>query len=101
VRWEQTMNKTLLLPGERNRYFTGFNVDGLLRGNYENRMRGYSIAIQNGFMSVNDVRTLEQMDLVPDEEGGNLYFVNGNMVKLKDVGAAYNTRQSEGGEAGA
>ena len=52
-------------------------------------MQRYSIGIQNGFMCPNDVRELENLDLIPDELGGNKYMVNGNMVDLKNVGAAY------------
>ena len=50
-------------------------------------MQGYSIGIQNGFLSPNDIRKLENMNPISDEEGGNTYMVNGNMLKLKDVGA--------------
>jgi len=89
VRLEQSMCQSLLSDSEQDRYFIKFNLDGLLRGDYETRMRGYSIGIQNGFMSPNDVRQLENFNEIPDEEGGNNYMVNGNMVKLSDVGAAY------------
>ncbi len=41
-------------------------------------------------MSPNDVRSLENMNPIPPEEGGNTYMVNGNMLKLKDVGAYAN-----------
>ncbi len=88
-RWEQAMFQTLLLPSEQERYSIKFNVDGLLRGDYETRMKGYAIGIQNGFMSPNDVRNLENMNEIPDEQGGNKYMVNGNMVSLENVGAAY------------
>ena len=40
-------------------------------------------------MCPNDVRELEDLDLIPDELGGNKFMVNGNMVDLKNVGAAY------------
>jgi len=50
-------------------------------------MKGYAIGIQNGFMSPNDVRSLENLNPIPEEEGGSTYMVNGNMLKLKDVGA--------------
>ena len=93
VRWEQSLGQALLLPSEKDRFFIKFNLDGLLRGDYHTRMLGYSTGIQNGFLSVNDVRGLEDMNLLPDEEGGNLHFVNGNMVKLADVGAAYKTNE--------
>ncbi len=86
VRLEQAMNKALLFPQERSHYFIEFNVDGLLRGDYQSRMQGYATARQNGWMSANDIRRLENMNLIPDEEGGNLYLINGNMTKLKDAG---------------
>ena len=71
-------------------------VDGLLRGDYESRMKGYSIGIQNGFMSPNDVRSLENLNPIPDEEGGNFYVINGNMLRLKDTGAY--VKEKSGGE---
>ena len=85
IRWEQSVNRALLLPAEKDTLFAKFNVDGLLRGDYASRMQGYATGIQNGFMSPNDVRTLENMDKIPDELGGNRYLCNGNMV---DIGSA-------------
>jgi HK97 family phage portal protein len=90
VRWEQAMHQALVLPSEQSRVAIKFNIDGLLRGDYETRMKGYSIGIQNGFLSPNDVRRLEDWNLIPEEDGGDNYMVNGNMLKLRDVGAAYN-----------
>ena len=89
IRLEQGLAKALLLPSEKSKLSIRFNVDGLLRGDYASRMKGYSIGIQNGFMSPNDVRRLESMNLIPVEEGGEQYMVNGSMVALKNVGAAY------------
>ena len=86
VRIEQSVARALLTPDEKKKYFIKFNVDGLLRGDYESRMQGYSIARQNGWMSANDIRRLEQLDEIPAEEGGDLYLVNGNMVPLTDAG---------------
>lgn len=86
VRWEQAMNKSLLLPEERKKYFIKFNVDGLLRGDYQSRVEGYCKLIQNGVMSVNDVRELEDMNKIPAELGGDLHIVNGNFIKLQDAG---------------
>ena len=95
VRWEQSLQQVLILPSEKATIFIKFNLDGLLRGDYQSRMQGYSTGIQNGFMSVNDVRGLEDMNLLTAEEGGDLHFVNGNMVKLADVGAAYKPNETE------
>ena len=95
VRWEQSIKRTLLLPEEKGTYFAKFNVDGLLRGDYQSRMNGYATARQNGWMSANDIRSLEQQDLIPDEEGGNLYLINGNMLPLKQAGAFYQNGREE------
>lgn len=62
---------------------------GILRGDYETRMKGYSIGRQNGWLSANDIRSLEKMNPIPAEEGGDKYLVNGNMVDLKEAGIAY------------
>ena len=67
-----------------------FNVDGLLRGDYASRMQGYATARQNGWMSANDIREKEDMNLIPDEDGGNLYLVNDSFTKLADAGAFSN-----------
>lgn len=94
VRWEQAMNRALLNEKEKQDMFVKFNIDGLLRGSYKERMEGYAIARQNGWMSTNDIRELENMDLVPDELGGNLYLVNGNMMPLQKAGAAYENEEA-------
>ena len=86
VRWEQSMVRSLLSPSEKSEYFIKFNVDGLLRGDYASRMSGYATARQNGWMSANDIRELENLDRIPAEEGGDLYLINGNMTKLADAG---------------
>ena len=85
-RWEQSMMRSLLTQEEKKEYFIKFNVDGLLRGDYQSRMNGYAVGRQNGWMSANDIRELENLDRIPEEDGGDLYLVNGNMTKLKDAG---------------
>lgn len=89
ARWEQAMVRSLLSAEEKKRYFIKFNVDGLLRGDYQSRMAGYATARQNGWMSANDIRELENLDRISEEDGGDLYLVNGNMMKLKDAGLDY------------
>ena len=85
-RWEQAMVRALLTVEEKKQYFFKFNVDGLLRGDYQSRMQGYATARQNGWMSANDIRELENLDRIPAEQGGDLYLINGNMTKLEDAG---------------
>ena len=96
VRWEQGMQKALLSDSEKGQYFVKFNVDGLLRGDYASRMQGYATARQNGWMSANDIRELEDMNMIPEEEGGDLYVINGSMSRLSDAGIAYSDKN--GGE---
>lgn len=97
-RWEQSMRRALLRPEEKQEYFFKFNVDGLLRGDYQSRMNGYATARQNGWMSANDIRELENLDRIPEEAGGDLYLINGNMTKLEDAGifaASSSTQETE------
>lgn len=95
TRWEQSIHRSLFLESEKRDYFVKFNVDGLLRGDYQSRMNGYAVGIQNGFMSPNDIRSLENMDLIPDELGGNLYLINGAMTKLQDAGGFMRSEPKE------
>lgn len=87
VRWEQALSRALLSATEKPTYFFKFNLEGLLRGDYQSRMNGYAIARQNGWMSANDIRELENQDRIPAEEGGDLYLINGNMLPLNKAGA--------------
>lgn len=95
VRWEQAIQKALFLPSEKRTYFAKFNVDGLLRGDYQSRMNGYSVGRQNGWLSSNDIREMEDMNRIPVEQGGDLYLINGNMTKLQDAGAFANTNRQK------
>lgn len=76
VRWEQAINMKLLTPLERRRFFVEHIVDGLLRGDIASRYNAYAIARQNGWMSANDIRELENMNPIP---GGDVYLVPLNM----------------------
>ena len=95
LRWEQSIQRRLLTPDEKKSYFVKFNVEGLLRGDYASRMNGYATARQNGWMSANDIRELENLDRIPAEQGGDLYLINGAMTKLADAGAFANTTSTE------
>ena len=95
IRWEQSLSRALFTPEEKKTYFFKFNVEGLLRGDYQSRMTGYATARQNGWMSANDIRELEDLDRIPAEEGGDLYLVNGNMLPLGKAGAAYSKTETD------
>ena len=95
IRWEQSLMRILLSSDEKKDYFIKFNLEGLLRGDYQSRMNGYSIARQNGWMSANDIRELENLDRIPAERGGDLYLINGSMLPMQNAGAFANTETDE------
>ena len=82
MRIEQSVNRALFSEKEKGRFYCQFNLDGLMRGSYKERMEGYSIARQNGWMTANDIRNLENQNPIPKEEGGDALLVNGNMIPV-------------------
>ena len=98
IRWEQSIQRSLLSKDEKAVYFVKFNLEGLLRGDYQSRMNGYAIGRQNGWMSANDIRELENLDRIPAENGGDLYLINGNMLPLQNAGAFANINTDNGKE---
>ncbi len=102
VRIEQSVDRQLFPEKEKGHFYAQFNLDGLMRGDYKSRMEGYAIARQNGWMCANDIRTLENLNPIPEEEGGDAFLVNGNMISLRTamaqcVGSA---KSEDTGEAG-
>ena len=95
VRWEQAIQRALFTEKEKRQYFVKFNVDGLLRGDYQSRMNGYAVGRQNGWLSANDIRELENLNRIPEDLGGDLYLINGNMTKLADAGAFGNNKTTK------
>ncbi|MFJ5059032.1 phage portal protein [Streptomyces nigra] len=88
TRWEQAIVTQLLLPEERATFFPEHLVDGLLRGDTAARYAAYAIGRQWGWLSANDIRERENMNLV---DGGDEYLVPLNMVpagRSSDGGAA-------------
>ena len=98
IRWEQSIMRSLFSEEEKKKYFVKFNLEGLLRGDYQSRMNGYAIGRQNGWMSANDIRELENLDRIPAEDGGDLYLINGNMLPLQNAGAFANINTDNGKE---
>ncbi len=82
VRWEQSIQHSLMLEKDRARYFPEFLVDGLLRGDIVSRYTAYSQGRNNGWLSANDIRELENMNPV---EGGDVYLVPLNMVPASSL----------------
>lgn len=82
ARIEQSMNRALFTEEEKKTYYVEFNIDGLLRGDYASRMQGYATARQNGWLSANDIRRLEGLNPISEDQGGNLYLINSAMIPV-------------------
>lgn len=74
-RFEQAINKDLLAPSERGEYFVEFLIDALLQGDFETRMNGYALQIQNHIATPNEVRARENMN---PSEGGDVMLETNN-----------------------
>lgn len=71
VRWEQAILRDLLSEADRNDgYFAEFLIDGLLRGDIKSRYEAYGSAIQNKWMSANEIRVKENLN---PRDGGDVY----------------------------
>lgn len=69
-RFEQAMQKQLLTPADRARGLKiRFDLRGLMRGDSKARAEFYQMALQNGWMTINEVRALEGL---PPVEGGDV-----------------------------
>ncbi len=81
VRWEKAIRRCILTDDEkqRQRLYAKHNFGGLLRGDFASRMSGYATALQNGHLSINEVRDLEDRNPI---EGGDDYHIQLNMQSL-------------------
>jgi HK97 family phage portal protein len=81
-RREGAMMRDLLLPSERRELYIEFNVSSLLRGDQKSRYESYALGRQWGWLSVNDIRRMENLPPIP---GGETYLTPLNMVDSSTV----------------
>jgi chromosome segregation ATPase len=79
VKWEQEINRKLISPRERGIQFAEHLVDGLLRGDAAARNSAYAIGRQWGYLCVDDIRELENLNPLPDG-AGKIFLVPSNMM---------------------
>ncbi len=84
VRWEQAIKRDLLTPAERTTYYAEHLIDGLLRGDIQARYASYAQGRQNGWLSANDIREMENLNPV---DGGDVYLVPLNMIPAEQAAA--------------
>jgi HK97 family phage portal protein len=83
-RIEESIWAGLLTPAEQATMYAEFSLEGLLRADTAGRASFYSTALQNGWMSRNEVRSLENLPAVP---GGDIYTAQSNLLPLAQLGA--------------
>lgn len=85
-RWEDDFFRCVLTPEEREQnYFLNFNLNALLRGDFATRMAGFSTALQNGFLTIDEVRDLEDRNPAPGGAGSH-HHIQTNMGTLSRDG---------------
>jgi HK97 family phage portal protein len=81
----QTIYKDLLNFSEKKNHYANFDIKTLLRGDIAARTAYYNTMRNNGILSANDIRQMEDMNDIPEENGGNALLVNGNFISLKNA----------------
>ena len=89
-RWEEAVNSQLLTRQERQAgYYVEFKLDALLRGDAKSRAEAYATGRQWGWLSVNDIRKLENMNPIPN---GDIYL---EPLNMGEAGKAQNEDQNK------
>jgi len=78
---EETFNDAFL--DNDDSYFFKFNVNALLRSDLKSRTEAYSISVQNGFMTRNEVRQLEDRNTDPSLDD---FTIQLNMTTAEKMG---------------
>ena len=83
-RIEQCVSKSLLSPVDRLKYYAEFSLEGLMRADSTGRANLYASAAQNGWMTRNEIRELENR---PPMDGGEKLTVQSNLLPIDQLGA--------------
>ena len=78
-RMEQEFDRKVFYEAEKVEYRTHINLNGFLRGDTESQANRYRTMIQNGIMSINEVRKEEKLNPV---DGGDTHFIQLNMQSI-------------------
>ncbi|KAF1690197.1 phage portal protein [Pseudoxanthomonas taiwanensis] len=70
ARWEQALERALMGPIARNRYFIEFSAEGLLRGDAKHRAEFYKSGIEAGWLLRSEARRLENLPTVEGIDDG-------------------------------
>ena len=90
VRIEQAITRDLVGPLERRSIFVEFLIEGMLRGDQASRYAAYAQGRQWGWLSVNDIRRMENMNEI---EEGDVYL---EPLNMKEAGTEDPATKSQG-----
>jgi HK97 family phage portal protein len=82
TRWEQEINRKIFTGASASKYYVKFNMNGLQRGVFKDRMDALVKSVQGGVMTPNEARALE--DLAPLPGGDDLYLQQ-NMAGIQAI----------------
>lgn len=91
---EQAISKRVLTQQQRRRYAVEFSMMNLLRASMADRFAVYSTAVQNGIMSRNEVRSLENMD---PRDGADELTAQTALAPLSSLGKVANNGSPDSG----
>lgn len=94
TRLEAAIGMQLLGPewvGNGGDLFIRFNLNALLRGDFQTRMAGFALGRQWGWLSPDDIRDLEDMNPLGEAQGGDEYLRPLNMTTLHPDGSITQT----------
>lgn len=94
VRWERSLHRSLLTRDEQDDLKAELNIDALLRADFLSRQQGLSIQRQNGIITANEWRKLENMNPV---NGGETRLEPMNMVRIDAEGNEVTPREESPG----
>lgn len=92
VQIEQALKKRVLTPAQRAQFTVEFSLDALLRSNAKDRYALYSQGVQNGIVTRNECRQLENL---PPMTGGDVLTAQVNLVPLPMLGRVQNPGVSD------
>jgi HK97 family phage portal protein len=84
---EQAIERRVLTPGQREKYTVEFSLDAILRGSFRDRLEAASTAVNNGLMTRNEYRQLENL---PPKDGGDILTVQLALTNLENLSANSN-----------
>jgi HK97 family phage portal protein len=88
---EQAIEKRVFTASQRRRYTAEFSLDAILRGSLKDRLEIGAQAVQNGLMSRNEWRQLENL---PPVEGADILTAQVNLAPIASLGQAAPTLET-------